>query len=162
MSAIGARGRSGRLCTTLPRGAKGGVRLRGARPHRGGFTLVEALLAGVILAIAGAGVGYGMAQAMQAARVAREYEQAAMLLDDVLTRVDLIGPTRMLSVGPNQGVFDEPWEAYRWEMAIESGELTDLYEVQVIVRWGQRRVEGRTRLYDPPGARGGQLTWEAF
>ncbi len=150
----------GGCCTGSAGGARAALRPVRCGRRSGGFTLVEALLAGVVLAIAGAGIGYGMGQAVQTARVAREYEQAAMLLDAVVTRIDLIGPERLLSTGPMQGSFDEPWQAYSWQAAIESGELMDLYNVRVSVRWGHREVEAVTRLYDPPGARPGDLTWE--
>ncbi|MEX0887462.1 MAG: prepilin-type N-terminal cleavage/methylation domain-containing protein [Phycisphaeraceae bacterium] len=125
-----------------------------------GFTLIEALLAGVILAISGMTIGYGMGQAMQSARVAREYDEAAMLLDQVLTRIDIVGPERMLSLGPNEGAFSEPFDDYQWQAQIEVGELTDLYDVHVVVSWGRRRVESHTRLYDPPNARPGDVRWE--
>ena len=132
------------------------------RAH-GGFTILEGLLAGVILAVSAVAIAHGMNQSMEAARLAREHDEAAMLLDQVFTRIYTIGPDRLLSVGPREGRFPEPYENYRWEVTIQTTELPDLYRLGVRLSWptprGTRHVEADTQLYDPPGSRPTMLDW---
>jgi hypothetical protein len=134
------------------------------RPRRAGFTIIEALLAGMILAIVGVAITSAATRALHHAETARGYEHAAELLDRTMTRIDLIGPERLLREGPLQGEFAAPDQMYRWEADIESLTLGDLYEVTVRVSWptgaGRRSAQLSTRLNDAPGSRDISLQWE--
>ena len=136
---------------------------RRRRPHRGGFTLIEALLAGVILAIVGVAITGAATRAIYTAETARGYEHAAELLDRTMTRIDLIGPEQLLREGPTSGSFEPPYEAYRWEADIETLATGYLYEVTVRVSWpstgGRRSARLSTRLNDEPGSRDASLRW---
>ena len=82
----------------------------------------------------------------------------------MLTRVDLIGPARLSTEGPTEGVFDPPNERYSWSVAIAPELEGDLYNVTVRVHWRtadgrSRSAEAQTLLNDPPGARDAALTW---
>ncbi len=137
---------------------------RAAGRRDGGFTLIEALLAGVILAALGVAVGGGVIGSLRSSGAGRDYATAAQLLDDTLTRIDLIGPSRLLSEGPTSGVFPPPHERFRWSATIEQPNLPDLYEVVLTVTWpgdrGERTAVAATRLYDPLNARNPLLRWE--
>lgn len=135
---------------------------RGAR----GFTLVEGLLAGVILALVGMMIGQGVSQSLRSAAESREVRKAAELLDRTLTKVDLIGPNRVMTQGPTSGRFPPPDDGYGWRVAIESLMEPDLYGVEVTVTWvgprGERTARAATRLHDPAGSRDDFLRWEGF
>ena len=141
--------------------------------HRGGFTIIESLVAGLILAMFAAAIAGAVTRSSVAATRATDRRQAAMWLDEVFTRVDVIGPARLADEGPVQGPLDE---RYEWSAEIvENAALPYLYDVAVTVRQvaagGEAGgasggtsggVRGYTRLYDPPGARTAAVGWEGL
>ena len=131
---------------------------------RGGFTLIEALAAGLILSLTGMAIGGAVVQSMRSASLARDYDRAAELLDRALTRIDLIGPYRIYSEGPRDGQFEPPYEMFEWRAQIDPLLSGDLYDVEVEVTWhhgrGRRTVKAHTRLNDPPKSRNSYLRWE--
>lgn len=136
---------------------------RSIHRHRSGFTLVEALAAGMILAVSAGAIGSAVSHSLQSLRLARDTQRAAELLDQTVTRIDLIGPERLLREGPLQGAFDRPDEKYSWEATITSRSQGHLYDVSVLVSWpegrGRRTAQVQTRLNDPPGSRNTSMRW---
>ncbi|MBN1943105.1 MAG: prepilin-type N-terminal cleavage/methylation domain-containing protein [Phycisphaerae bacterium] len=131
-----------------------------------GFTLVEVLAAGMILALAAAALSLGVRQSLRSLQTARDYQQAAELLDRVMTKIDLIGPGNVSAEGPLAGQFDPPRERFEWESQIELLATEGwLYEVTVRIAWpnpaGQKQVvEAQTLLFDPPSQDKSGLSWE--
>lgn len=135
------------------------------RRRRGGFTLIEALVAGVILAVVGVAVSLGLSQSTHSLRTSREYRRAAQVLDGLMTKIDLIGPARMLEAGmATEGRCAAPNDDCRWAVEIESLAEPDLYELTLRLTWptpgGERSAKLATRLYDPAESRNGYLRWE--
>jgi len=131
------------------------------RPRRqGGFTLVECLLAGLVLAVFGAALASAIIQASAVRQRAADDRLAAQWLDEVMTRIDMIGPARMALEGPVGGQLDD---RFSWEATFEQELLSDLYEVHVTLIWttpgGQRSAQADTMLMDPVGWRGETLQW---
>lgn len=138
---------------------------RRQRQHAAGFTLVETLAAGLILALSAAALALSARQNLKALENARDYQQAAELLDEVLTKIDLIGPARLELEGPAEGIFPPPAERFRWQASIALYDQGSLYDVVVRVSWlrpdgSQGQAEIETLLHDPPGSRSGQLEWD--
>lgn len=139
---------------------------RSRRQFARGFTLVEVLTAGMILALSAAAITLGVRRSMRSLVQARDYQQAAELLDTVMTKIDLIGPSVVSADGPLTGQFDPPREKFEWESRIERlASESWLYEVTVRIAWmnasGRRRyIEARTMLFDPPKEEKTGLTWE--
>ncbi|MEM1026612.1 MAG: hypothetical protein AAGJ38_00850 [Planctomycetota bacterium] len=129
------------------------------RPCRG-FTIVECLLAGMILAAFAGVLARGIAQSATAIQRADDQRNAAQWLDEVLTRIDLVGPAELSYAGPTSGLLDE---RFRWDATITQEATSDLYVVEVTVRWttprGPQAVKGHTLLMDPPGWRAGGFSW---
>jgi type II secretory pathway pseudopilin PulG len=133
--------------------------------RRGGFTLVEALAAGVILALSAVVLGIAVTQGMRSLELARDYQRAAELLDRTLTKVDLIGPARLLLEGPTRGAFEPPHDRFAWQLDISPRLEGYLYEVTVQITWSSPRGERRstvaqTLLNDPPDSRPAELDWD--
>ena len=132
--------------------------------HNKGFTVVEALCAGIVLTLAAAAIGTAVRASLQGMRRAREFRQAAELLGRTLTKVDLIGPERLMLEGPSEGGFDPPHDRFRWEAEVDTREEGSLYEVTVRITWptttGQRQVEAQTLLNDAPNSRSPMLQWD--
>lgn len=147
-------------CTNQCMGACPGQR------RRAGFTLIEGLLAGVVLALVGVVIAGSVSQSMRAGVISRDISRAAELLDVTMTKVDVIGPDRLLREGPMSGRFDPPDDRFAWTMTIESLVDANLYAVELTVTWpgagGQRSAVLSTRLNDPPGSRDPYLQWEAL
>jgi len=135
-------------------------------PRAGGFTLVETLAAGMILAVAGATLSLSVRLGLQSLQRAADLQLAASLADRVLTKVDLLGPAAMLAEGPASGAFEPPDEGFAWTIAIDPPNADDLYRVTVTVTWDvrgtTRTVDVQTLLYDPPGSHAANLVWESL
>ena len=133
----------------------------------GGFTLVEVLVAGVILALSAVALGVTISQSIRSLALARDYQRAAELLDETLTKIDLIGPSRLLFEGPTEDVFRPPHEKFAWQAQIEPRTQGHLYEVTVRILWEtpggtQRSIEAQTLLNDPPDSRPTELDWDSL
>ena len=75
------------------------------RHRSSGFTLIETLIAGIILALAIAVMGTTVSHSYGTLADARDERRAAALMEELLTKIDLIGPARMASEGPHGGSF---------------------------------------------------------
>lgn len=130
---------------------------------RGGFTLVEVLVAGTILAIAAAVLGTAVSRSLESLQVSGDFDKAAGLLDRTLTKVDMIGPDRLLREGPLRGWFQPPDDRFAWELDIGPRVEGHLYEITARITWqadrAQRSVEVQTLLNDPPNVRNPELQW---
>lgn len=107
-------------------------RARNVRLQCGGFTVVEAVCAGIILALSAAAIGSRVSQAVRSVSQARELRAATAVLDELMTKVDLIGPLRLDYEGPTEGVIDQ---RFAWEIKIEQQLEGDLYAVSLKVYW---------------------------
>ncbi len=136
-----------------------------ARHRRhGGFTLIEALVAGIILAMAVAVIGTTLSHAYASLTDAKEEGHAAILMDDLLTKIDLIGPARIASEGPRQGRFDGEEERFSWSAEISNRPQGHLYEVTATVFWDYagktKSIRVQTYLNDSPNSRDSTLKWK--
>ena len=113
------------------------------RPGREGMTLVEVLLAIVILGSALAALLGAASQAIGVVKQARNYETARTML----AQVEVEKPLRLedeITVGEDGGIFRDGPDGWRWsrkiEAASEEGEddekMGGLYLVTTTVYWG--------------------------
>lgn len=134
-----------------------------SHPAAGGFTIIECLIAGVILALFATALAGSTAQSTRAAARSHDHRVAASWLDTVFTRIDILGPARLATEGPLQGPLDD---TFNWSATITEDEaLFDLYKVSVVISYVGRdgrpgRVVGYTQLHDPVGRRSSPVTWE--
>ena len=127
--------------------------------------MVEALVAGMVLALSGTVLSLGVRQGMRMLSTAAEYETAAELLDRTLTRIDLVGPAALREEGPTSGAFPPPRGRFRWRAEIAPAGAGHLYDVTVTVLWttpagAEQSATVQTRLHDPPREVPRQLAWE--
>ncbi len=131
-----------------------------SRARDQGFTIVECLLAGVILALFSATIVTAVSQAGAAARRGEELRLAAGWLQEVMTRIDMVGPARLLREGPLRGELDT---RFTWSATIKEESIGSLYDVQVTIHWlsGKRTssVVGYTQFQDPPEAQHTAGSW---
>lgn len=113
-------------------------------PKEPGFTLIEVLVAFLILAIS---LGFGFetfSTGMRATRIAGELATATLYAESTL---EAQGVQSAVSEGVKDGKFDD---IYRWRVVTRlyepdpdqtiSPNLPDLYSVTVTVSWGSRSV----------------------
>ena len=105
---------------------------------RKGFTLVEAILASAILCMAVLALGGISTRSLSNSRLNRQYETAMSLVDKQLTMIDSIGIESFLESGETEGVFEKTEPSYYWNVASESLEADNLYEVKITVNWIDR------------------------
>ncbi|BAM03556.1 hypothetical protein [Phycisphaera mikurensis] len=135
------------------------------RPARSrAFSLVEVLLAGVLLALFGAALASSVGQAADARARSAADRAAAEALEDVLTRVDLLGPRRLEREGPTEGELAIGGMPWAWGLEITQRPASDLFEVKATARpggetTGAERV-AHTLLMDPVGWRDASYRWE--
>ncbi len=84
----------------------------------GGFTLIEALAAGVVLALGASALGLASQQTMRSLQLARNYQQASELLDLTFTKVDAMGPDNFDSEAETEGICKPPYEHFSWKVTI--------------------------------------------
>lgn len=137
--------------------------------HRRGFSLVEVLLAGVLLAAFGGVLAAAVGQSAQARARAAADRAAAEALEEVLTRVDLLGPRRLQREGPTRGELAVGGAAWSWELTLTQRPASDLFEVAATVRPlrgqggalpGAAERTAHTLLMDPVGWRDAGFRWE--
>ena len=117
-----------------------------------GFTILEAVIALVVVGLAGISALEAMGAEIRAADRAAEAYTLGALAQDRLAVITLV-PPRILSPLPDslaRGTFAQPFETYRWASSVEpvSG-ARELYDVTVTVIGARRDYALRTRLYRP-------------
>jgi hypothetical protein len=133
--------------------------------RRGGFTLTEALAAGVLLSLSAGALALVTTRGLGALERSRDLHRAAGLLDSTLTRIDLVGPVRAKGEGWTGGQFPAPDDRFAWEAEIVPDPNSELYDVTVTVSWidsGRRphSARARTLLDDPPDSHPAELQWD--
>jgi len=121
-----------------------------------GFTLIEVLLAAVILTTGIAIVFRGFSTGLRAASFAEKETIAALLAQTLITNVE---SEETLSVGTEEGDFEDQYEGeypgYRWRIEVDESEdetTSGLYEVKITVFWPNGENEREitiTRLVAP-------------
>lgn len=112
--------------------------------ERRGFTLIEVVIAVLILsmAIVASLATYG--SEIRALAQARETAVAIELAEDRIAAVRLFAQDQLPNLPDSleEGVFEPPYEVYRWEAEARTVSGQDLAEVGVVVRWptGEHRL----------------------
>ena len=118
----------------------------------GGFTLLEALIAVVIVGLAAAAALETVGAELRTATRARHALHASALAEHRLEtiRVLPVPELRSLPDSVRRGTFAAPLERYGWTAAVRevAGE-PGLYDAEVVVRWEGGSFPLQTRLYRP-------------
>jgi general secretion pathway protein I len=110
--------------------------IRNRKSKRSGFTLIEMIVATLLLAIAVVGALAAYAAATQSAATSERLHTVALLAQRRLTELELQSDT--LSGGEQQGDFGENYPEYRWKQIVEPTEYQDLYKVTLAIQWGSQ------------------------
>jgi type II secretory pathway pseudopilin PulG len=102
-----------------------------------GFTLVETVVASVMLCGTVLVVGAISTRAVSGTRLNRQYETAALVADRQLKLIDYVGIDNFIESGQMEGVFEPAYggPAYYWTVATEDQDIDSLYLVTITVSW---------------------------
>lgn len=113
--------------------------MMGRTTERKGFSLIEMLVASLLLSAAVVVLCAVGTRSMTGVKLNRQYEMAWDLLDRQLTMIDYMGVEEFLEMRQMSGQFDVEGvggAAYRWQAAIEEGDLDNVYVVSLSISWG--------------------------
>ncbi len=100
-----------------------------------GFTLVETILASVILCASILALGAISTRSLSGTKLNRQYETAVGLAERQLVMIDYIGVEDFIESGRTEGDFDNYEPVYHWQVSTQSIGIDNLYQVKVIVSW---------------------------
>jgi hypothetical protein len=109
--------------------------IRNPQSRSGGFNLVEALVATMILSGAVLTLGAIGTNALSSTRLHRHYEMAAGLVDKQLSLIDYMGIDAFIEAGQTEGLVEELEPAYKWSVTTEYQGTDSLYMVTIVVSW---------------------------
>jgi len=100
-----------------------------------GFTLLEVMFALAIVGLALVTLIGLEARTINLAERQQRVSQATLLAQEKMTEIE-IGSQSLTGLGGLQGVFDAPFELYRWAVTLEPTPLPSIEMVTLTVAWG--------------------------
>jgi prepilin-type N-terminal cleavage/methylation domain-containing protein len=116
----------------------------------GGFSLVEVMLAILILGVGLAGLTRGMTAALSSSKEGEVQTTAALL---AAGQIETLRAEGLITTGETEGTCGEGLANYKWRQNINEADVNGLYEVTVTienVKSGSTLYELKTLLFDPP------------
>lgn len=134
-----------------------GFRVQGSgfRSPARGFSLIEVMIATMILGLGIAGIVAAGAKCMAVARQAKNYEVAR----EAVARVDVEKPILLeekIENAEDGGTLEAPYQSFTWQRSVEPVGLEDdgLFQITTVVQWSEGSDKGReevvTLLRRPP------------
>lgn len=103
------------------------------RRSRAGFTLIEMIVASILLFVGAVAALVSISSATRAAGVANEMTVATLLAQKHFAELEV--DTSQLSGGANSGDFTDEYSAYHWDQNVETTDFSSLVKVTVTVSW---------------------------
>ena len=114
-----------------------------ATKYKKGFTLIETILASLILCASVLVLVAICTRSLSGTRLNRQYETASALVEKRLVFVDYMGVENFINSGQTEGEFEQLECVYHWEISAEQVGIGNLYEVRATVTWVEQN-----RSYD--------------
>jgi general secretion pathway protein I len=114
-----------------------------------GFSLIEVMIAMLILGVALVGLTQGITAALSSGKESEVQTTAVLLASGRLEKLRADGE---IKDGVVEGDWGDSFPNYRWRRTITSTETTGLHDVEVVVesaQSGQRILALRTMLFEP-------------
>jgi len=109
-----------------------------AKRNKKGFNLVETIVASTILSGAVLALGTIGTRSLIGARLNRQYEVAASLINKQLSLIDYVGIDQFVEMGQLEGEFPDLEPGYQWEVTSEYQDIDSLYLIRITVTWLER------------------------
>ncbi len=104
------------------------------RRRQRGFTLVEMIVATILLAVGAVAAMICIGSATRAASVSRDYSTAAMMAEQRFA--EIAQQPDQLQGGTQSGEFGADYPGFEWEQTVETTDFTGLVRVTLVIRWG--------------------------
>ncbi len=101
-----------------------------------GFTLVEMIVATVLLTLGIVGALGAIHSAAQTTILADGAQTAALLAQKQIAQLQL--QPDQLTGGDQSGDFGDDYPGYHWQQSVEATDYTTLFKVTLTVSWGQK------------------------
>ena len=101
-----------------------------------GFTLLEVMIALAIIGIALVTLIGLETRTVQLAERQQRVTQATLLAQGKMTEIE-VGSQSLTGLSGNEGLFESPFELYRWSLVREATPLPGIEMVTVSVAWGK-------------------------
>ena len=108
-----------------------------------GFTLIETILACVVLCASILTLGAISTRSLSGIRLNRQHEKAIALVEKQLVLIDYIGIEKFIKLAQMEGDFKQLEPVYHWMASAKQVGIDNLYEVKVTVIW-----TGKNHNYD--------------
>ena len=108
------------------------------RHRKKGFTLIETILACVILCASVLTLGAISTRSLSGIRLNRQYETAVALAERQLVLIDYTGIEYFIRLGHMEGDFSNLEMIYHWLVSTTKIGIGNLYEVKITVSWAER------------------------
>jgi len=133
-------------------GSPGSPREGQRRAYESGFTLLELVIATMLLVIGLVAITRAFTRGLASTGESEAYMTATLLAREKLAEVE---GTEELQNGTEAGDVAEPYEGYRWESDIgDEAEIEGMKRVRIAILWNRgphdHRLEIDTCLYKPP------------
>ncbi len=122
--------------------------------RRRGFTLVEMIVAAVLLVVGVAASLACISGATRTTRVAAEYSQAAFLAQQRLAEINTDAAQQgQITAGEQQGNFDQ-YPGFSWDENLETTDFSNVFKLTLTITWPgtgtqQRSAQFVTYLQQP-------------
>ena len=100
-----------------------------------GFTVIEMIVATVLLAIGVVASLTAISSATKTTKVADDYTTATLLAQQQLATIET--QLESLTGGTQNGDFGDNYRGFKWEQNTETTDYPNLYRVTLTVNWGQ-------------------------
>ena len=122
------------------------------RRRQAGFTLIEMVVAIVLLALGVVGALACISSATRSTSISSEYTTAALLAQQKLAEVE--AQPEQIQGGEQSGDFGEEYPTFSWRQNTESSSIASLMRVTLSIEWKSgaipRQAQFVTYLLTPP------------
>lgn len=112
------------------------------RGRHTGFTLIEMIIAALILVLGVAAAMGAISASTNTEAYANQIQTASLLAQRQLAEL-ATQPDTLAGGGDQEGNFDEPYSNYHWKATVESSDYQNLFKVTMTVTWGAPRTYQR-------------------
>ncbi len=105
-----------------------------------GFTLVEMVVATIVLAVGAVAAMMAISSSMRAVSEAESYSRAALLTEMRFSELEA-DPTSLTS-GEQQGDFGTDYPGFQWIQTVDRTDLQDVVRVTLTITWTSGRRQG--------------------
>jgi prepilin-type N-terminal cleavage/methylation domain-containing protein len=102
-----------------------------ARPHQGGFTLIEVMCAILIMGVALVALTRGLTTALGSTK---DSEIQTTVVELAAGQIETLRASAVLTDDTTEGDFGDNFPRCRWEQTVAPGEVDGLHQVDVVVK----------------------------